>query len=170
VNNGNGPMITLSASLTLRPTRIGFLVRPDDMESLRRIFHTCTCLWGGVYNPIIPVSTTLPDAWKERHPLPDPDPVEIAKGYIDFFEPDVFVEAHDGLAQEIGLTVSDLDFGRPRLLPLDAFFTKGGPYDPDIPLGTNMFHLYKDLYEREFKFVPRRERRVVLMAADATQH
>ena len=159
-------MITLSASLTLRPTRIGFLVKPSDMESLRRIFQVCTCLWGGVYNPIIPVSTTLPDTWKERHPLPDPDPVEIAKGYIDFFEPDVFVEAQEGLAKEIDLTVGDLDFGRPRLLPLDAFFTKGGPYDPDIPLGTNIFHLYKDLYEREFKFVPRRERRVALMAAE----
>ncbi len=166
MNNGNGRMITLSASLMLRPTRIGFLVKPDDMESLRRIFQICTCLWGGVYNPIIPVSTTLPDAWKERHPLPDPDPVEIARGYIDFFEPDVFVEAQEGLAKEIDLKVGDLDFGRPRLLPLDAFFTKRGDYDPDIPLGTNMFHLYRDLYEREFKFVPRRERRVALMATD----
>jgi hypothetical protein len=159
-------MTTLSASLTLRPTRIGFLVKPDDMESLRRIFQICTCLWGGVYNPIIPVSASLPDAWKERHPLPDPDPVEIAKGYIDFFEPDVFVEAREGMAKEIGLTVGDLDYDQPRLLPLDAFFVKGGQYDPDIPLGTNIFHVYKDLYEREFKFVPRHERRVAQMAAD----
>jgi hypothetical protein len=166
VNSGNGKMTTLSASLTLRPTRIGFFVKPDDMESLRRIFQTCTCLWGGVYNPIIPVSANLPDAWKERHPLPDPDPVEIAKGYIDFFEPDVFVEAQEGLAKEIGLTVGDLDYDHPRLLSLDAFFTKGGPYDPDIPLGTSIFHLYRDLYEREFKFVPRHERRVALMAAE----
>ncbi|WP_348262660.1 hypothetical protein P8935_23075 [Telmatobacter sp. DSM 110680] len=136
------------------------------MKSLRRIFQTCTCLWGGAYNPIIPVSATLPDAWRERHPLPNPDPVEIAKGYIDFFEPDVFVEAQEGLAREIGLTVGDLDFDSPRLVSLDAFFTKGDRFDPDVPLGTNIFHLYEDLYEREFKFVSRHERRVALMTTE----
>ena len=160
-------MTTLSASLTLRPTRIGFLVRPDDSTSLRRIFQVCTCLWGGVYCPIIPVSATLPEAWKERHGLRNPDPIDIANGYVRFFEPDVFVEAEDGLAKQLGLAIEDLqDYGHPRLLNLDAFFTKPGPYDPDVPFGTSIFGVYKDLYEREFKFVPRHERRVALMAGD----
>ena len=161
-------MTTLSASLTLRPTRIGFLVRPDDSTSLRRIFQVCTCLWGGVHCPIIPVSATLPEAWKERHGLRNPDPIDIANGYVRFFEPDVFVEAEDGLAKQLGLAIEDLqDYGHPRLLNLDAFFTKPGPYDPDVPFGTSIFGVYKDLYEREFKFVPRHERRVALMAATA---
>ena len=160
-------MTTLSASLTLRPTRIGFLVRPDDSTSLRRIFQVCTCLWGGVHCPIIPVSATLPEAWKERHGLRNPDPIDIANGYVRFFEPDVFVEAEDGLAKQLGLAIEDLqDYGHPRLLNLDAFFTKPGPYDPDVPFGTSIFGVYKDLYEREFKFVPRHERRVALMAGD----
>ena len=31
-----------------------------------------------------------------------------------------------------------------------SFFTKPGPYDPDVPFGTSIFGVYKDLYEREF--------------------
>jgi hypothetical protein len=48
-------MSDLSAEIQLRPTRIGFLVHPADLASVRRIMRACTCLWGGVYNPIIPV-------------------------------------------------------------------------------------------------------------------
>lgn len=103
--------------MILRPTRIGFLVKPDDSASLRRIFQVCTCLWGGIYSPIIPVSATLPDAWKERHGRRDPHPIDIANGYMRFFEPDVFVEAEDGLAKQLGLAIGDLqDYGHPRLL------------------------------------------------------
>jgi hypothetical protein len=159
-------MITLSASLILRPTRIGFLVKPDDGASLRRIFQVCTCLWGGVYSPVIPVSVTLPDAWKERHGLRDPDPIDIATGYVRFFEPDVFVEAEEGLGKQIGVDIGDLGYGHPRLVNLDAFLTNPGPYDPDVPFGTSIFGVYKDLYEREFKFLPRHERRVAWMTGD----
>lgn len=59
-------MTTLSASLRLRPTRIGFLVDPSDAEALRRVFQVCTGLWGGTYNPIIPVCSTIPDCWRDR--------------------------------------------------------------------------------------------------------
>ena len=68
--------------------------------------------------------------------------------------------------RRLALPSAIFDYGHPRLLNLDAFFTKPGPYDPDIPFGTNIFHVYRDLYEREFKFVPRHERRVALMAGD----
>src|SRR5271165_2997012 len=114
-------MTTLSASLRLRPTRIGFLVDPADADALRRVFQVCTSLWGGAYNPIIPVCSTIPDCWRD-HPSPDPSPMELAKGYINFFEPDVFVEASTGLADAIGLATTKLDFLHPRVVPLDAFF------------------------------------------------
>ena len=160
-------MITLSASLVLRPTRIGFLVEPHDSASLRRIFQTCTCLWDGVFNPIIPACNTLPDAWKDHHPALDPSPKDLAKGYVDFFEPDVLVEAQQGLATAVGITVADLDFGHPRVVALDTFFNAGDRRDSDVPFGTNVFYIYKDLYEREFKFVPRQERRVAILAGDS---
>jgi len=159
-------MITLSASLFLRPTRIGFIVEPHDAASLRRIFQICSCLWGGVYNPIIPACSVLPDEWKDRHPVLDPTPNDLANGYVDFFEPDVLVEAQQGLAASVGIAVSDLHFGHPRIVTLDSFFETSDQRDFDLPFGTDVFYLYKDLYEREFKFVPRHERRVAILAND----
>jgi hypothetical protein len=99
-------MTSVSASLRLRPTRIGFLVDPADADSLRRVFQVCTCLWGGAYNPIIPVCSSIPDCWRDD-PFLDPSPTELANGYINFFEPDVFVEAREGLADAIGLPRTD---------------------------------------------------------------
>jgi len=161
-------MNTLSASLNLRPTRIGFLVDPTNAPSVRKVFQACTCLWGGVYNPIIPVSKALPDAWRDRHLALDPTPQDLAKGYIRFFEPDVFVEAEQGVAAAIGMDSEDLDFGRPRVLQLDAFFTTEDPYQRDIPFGTDIFHVYEELYEREFKFVSRHARRVAIFETEAS--
>ena len=160
-------MVSLSGSLRLRPTRVGFLVDPHDMESLRRIFQICTCSWGGVFNTIIPICTTIPDAWAD-YPFPDPSPADLARGYIEFFEPDVFVEARPGLAAQLGLSWPDLDFGHPRMVSLDSYFTKDDHFPFSLPFGTDIFDIYKAMYEREFKFVSRHERRVALFEADPT--
>lgn len=53
-------MSELSAEIQLRPTRIGFLVRPNDLASVRKVMRASVCLWGGIYNPIIPVFDTGP--------------------------------------------------------------------------------------------------------------
>src|ERR1039458_2706898 len=160
-------MITLSASLALRPTRIGFLVEPHDLASLRRIFQVCTCLWGGALNPVIPVCAALPDAWRSRRPVLDPSPRDLAGGYVDFFEPDVFVEAQPGLAAGAGIAVADLDYDHPRVVALDKFFDARDEWNSDVPFGTDVFYVYKGLYEREFKFVPRHEHRVAILASAA---
>jgi hypothetical protein len=47
-------------------------------------------------------------------------------------------------------------------MPLDAFFKPNPDSDSRTPFGLNIFDLYKDLYEREFKFVPRHDRHVAL--------
>jgi hypothetical protein len=159
-------MTTLSASLRLRPTRIGFLVDPNDTDSLRRIFQVCTCSWGGVFNPIIPVCSIIPDVWTDP-PFPAISPVELAKGYLDFFEPDVFVEARPGIAEQIGLDRTDLGLGRPRIIPLDRYFTTDNQFPFDVPFGMDSFHIYKSMYDREFKFVSRHEQRVALFEGDS---
>jgi hypothetical protein len=79
-------MTTLSGSLRLRPTRIGFLVDPTDLESLRRIFQVCTCLWGGTFNPIIPVCRVIPEVWTDA-PFLAPTTAELAKGHTAPFSP-----------------------------------------------------------------------------------
>ncbi len=157
-------MTTISASVRLRPTRIGFLVRPDDMLAVRHVMQICTCLWGGVYNPIIPVCTSLPNAWRDP-PLPDLSGPQLANGYIKFFEPDVFVETQPGLMEELGLQQGQLEYGEPRTIPISVFSERGADSQPH-PYGTGIIHVYRKLYEQEFRFVSRDGDRVASMSTN----
>jgi hypothetical protein len=115
---------------------------------------------GGIYNPIIPVCATLPDAWRDPHFREITGP-QLARGYTKFFEPDVFVETQDGLAAEVGLADGQLEYGEPRTIPISAFSDP----DPDRmprPFGTSILHVYRRLYEREFRFVSRDGDRVAV--------
>ena len=59
-------MMDLSANIRLRPTRIGYLVRPSDRKSVRKVMRVNACLWGGMYNPIIPIFRNTPKEWQEE--------------------------------------------------------------------------------------------------------
>jgi hypothetical protein len=113
-------MNNLYGDLRCRPTRIGFLVPTTNYDAVRSAMQICTCLWGGRYNPIIPVDENVPVVW--RDPIADKlDGIHLAKGYVDFFEPDIFAESEPGLAQKIGLQPTEIDFGLSRIVPLAAF-------------------------------------------------
>lgn len=49
-------MNTINLSVMYRPVKIGFLVEYGDIDSLVRTVGMNNLLWGGIYNPIIPVS------------------------------------------------------------------------------------------------------------------
>ena len=90
-------MNNIRVDIRLRPIRFGFLVRPDDQENVLEIFRINTCLWGGIFNPIIPFFESVP-SWGEREDFRFETPKQIIDGYLDFFEPDFLVEAEEGLA------------------------------------------------------------------------
>jgi len=62
----------------------------------------CSAVWGGIYNPIIPVFSRPPKIWASE-PIDRVRGLGVAKGYIRFFEPDVYVEAEKGLLELVGL-------------------------------------------------------------------
>lgn len=142
----------LRARIRLRPTRIGFLVRPSDKKSLRKIMRVNACLWGGLYNPIIPIFTKTPKEWKEEYRLTKKGK-DVAQGYIKFFEPDVYVEAEEGLLKEIGLEAFQTGHLSKKVVLLDDFFEREyrGIYEPEF--GQSVFDLLEDAYvsERRFK-------------------
>src|SRR6516164_8038874 len=74
--------------LTLRPLKFAMLVEPRDRDALLEAIRINTFLWGGTYNPIIPIFSNTPENWSDR-PLPLPSPAEILSGYIRFFDPDI---------------------------------------------------------------------------------
>lgn len=54
-------MATTTLSVKYRPLKIGFLVRDGSVEDLVDAAGINTLLWGGIHNPIIPISSTNKD-------------------------------------------------------------------------------------------------------------
>lgn len=129
----------------LRPARIGFLVDPRDRKALAKVFEVNTCLWGGIFNPIIPLVRRVPNSW--RDPVgPPPSPRDLRRGYIDAFEPDVVVvlrEEHKALAEGLEVHLCDDVFGKQKS---DLSITR---------IGRSVHEHYRQLYHDVFRFVLR---------------
>jgi hypothetical protein len=56
-------MDTLNLRVRYRPVRVGWCVRQDNLNDVRKVLRLTHTLWGGGYNPIIPVGAQddLPD-------------------------------------------------------------------------------------------------------------
>lgn len=141
----------LRAKIRLRPTRIGFIVRPSDKKSLRKIMRVNACLWGGLYNPIIPVYTKTPKEWEDDHHF-QLKGKDVAQGYIKFFEPDVYVEAEEGLLKKIGLETFQTNHIEKKVVLLEDFFAEEyrGIYEPEF--GQSVFDILEDVYASERRF------------------
>ena len=112
-----------AGSVSLRPVRIGFLVPPDDVATVSRVARLSTCLWGGRYNPIIPFFVSGGDRWTRFYQ--GNDGLRVARGYVDFFEPDILVESAPGMAvKSRRWKDNQLTMGLPRILSR-AIFRKG---------------------------------------------
>jgi hypothetical protein len=157
---------SIYGSVALRPTRIGFLIRPNQQNysQVREIIRTCTCLWGGIFNPIIPVCSTLPAAWRQDHFVAISGK-GLADAYIRFFEPDVFVEAEPGLAKEAGIADTQR-FLSERVISLKQFIRVEGRRRPDFAFGLSVLGAYNDLYEEGFQFISRKPRKVAVFRDD----
>lgn len=144
-------MTDLSINVRLRPTRIGFLVRPSDRKSVREIMRINACLWGGRYNPIIPIFRNTPKEWREERFLHITGQ-EVAEGYIKFFEPDVYVEAKDGLLEKAGLGSLRKDRFDSPVISLEQFFDSEyrGVHVPTF--GQSVCDIIDDTYQSERRF------------------
>jgi hypothetical protein len=149
-------MSEITATIRLRPTRIGFLIRPMDMGSVRKIMRACTCVWGGAYNPIIPVYRSSPKEWKPEV-FERTRGLAIARGYANFFEPDVFVEAEEGLLEQAGLGALREQHGlHPQVSLLAEFLTPRDHRDWSEPaFGLNIMDALRKIYETEQRFQAR---------------
>ena len=162
------PVQTLRATVRLRPTRIAFLVNPSDLASVKQVMRYNTCLWGGLYNPIIPYTDTLPTAWQKPH-YSRPPGIALTKRYLPYFEPDVFVDATGRGAAHLGYDDDQIDFHQERVVPMHKLF---GAYEnrrPEPVFGRCIVDLYRDLFERLFQFQRRNPpTHVIAKGADKT--
>jgi hypothetical protein len=142
----------LNVNVRLRPVRFAFMVRPEDKASLRKIFQINTCLWGGVYNPIIPFFNRVP-TWWDRQGLKFYSARQIINGYLDYFEPDFIVEATRGVANGFGV---DAD----RILQLADILPRTDERD-ERGYGQTVLDLYRKLYREKFQFVRRHKHHII---------
>jgi hypothetical protein len=151
-------MPDIHLDLRLRPLRVGLLVRPNDRKSILTFMRACTCVWGGMYNPIIPIFKTCPREWK-LEPHEPYKASDITKGYIRFFEPDVYVEAQTGLLEEAGLgTLREEHTFEPRVIGLDQFVAPQKDRDwAETLFGVDIVDVIFDLYQSEGRFQRRHE-------------
>ena len=94
-------MNNIRVDIRLRPIRFGFLVRPTDDAKILEILRLNTCLWGGMFNPIIPYFESVP-SWMGEEGFRFESAKHMINDYLDFFEPDFLVEAEEGLADGFG--------------------------------------------------------------------
>ena len=58
--------------IKLRPLKLAFLVRPVESKALAAAIETASFLWGGAYNPIVPIYDRLPKTWgRDRKHAPN---------------------------------------------------------------------------------------------------
>lgn len=67
-----------NVNLTLRPPVFGFLMDPAEHAGIRQAMELSSFLWGGTFNPIVPVFRHAPKAWRDR--FDHPTAKEIAEG------------------------------------------------------------------------------------------
>ncbi|HEC64356.1 MAG TPA: hypothetical protein ENI23_03585 [bacterium] len=148
----------------LRPIRLAFLVAKDDKKTLREVFRINTCLWGGIYNPIIPFFRRPPKNWDDRR-FRRPSASSILKGYIDAFDPDYIVVKDKKM-------LPDSLFDKERVLLFEEMLSSKDEYP--ISYGVDTTDLYRHLYDKEFKFerrhpikvfMPKPSRETILLSA-----
>src|SRR5262249_54460234 len=94
----------------VRPIRLALLVDPGNESQIREAIRLSSSLWGGVYFPIVPLYKRMPATWRDA-PFKAPLATQVTLGYINAFDPDVFVQ----YAKEVAAYISE--FGRKVIKP-----------------------------------------------------
>lgn len=132
----------LHTNITLKPLRFAFLVPATDRQAMLDAIETCTLLWGGVWNPIVPIYKRSPQ-WTSRPHQPRPTTEQWLAGHLEFFEPDVVVLAA-GVDKPTG-------YGREDLITLKELHESALRGEPRY--GLSVHHLYQELFRKRFRFV-----------------
>ena len=102
-------------------------------------------LWGGDYFPIIQLHKRMLMTWREK-PLKIPSAKGVILGYIEAFDPDVFVQFSKSIPQyisEIGIKV---------IKPDDIWKNLDEERNLSPRFGIGLFEILNEVFEENFKF------------------
>jgi DNA-directed RNA polymerase subunit RPC12/RpoP len=124
---------TLSVTVRYRPVRIGWYVRTGDFEALREALRFTFTMWGGHYNPVIPV-----------------DDIEFASSLVRLFRVDVIwpMSKDEGVKKFIDQFphLPNPFFDEELFVPYG-----NGERGPQL---VDIYHPIRRLYEEQFKNNP----------------
>lgn len=105
-------MPAINVRLAYRPVRVGFLVRAGVLDDIRLAARLATLVWGGAYDPLLPVADT-----------------EQAARLVELFHPDVLYPV---VADEL---LDEVVAAHPHLsVPHSLEFFRGfAPHDDELP-------------------------------------
>jgi len=136
-------MGNVDLTLTVRPIKLAFLVELSDIRALHSAIQINSFLWGGAYNPIVPVFERKPRNWEPSFPsrLKSSD---ILLGYLDAYDPDFVVPVGNCAKLK-------WDLGHRNLVQLEDVYA---PLKEDfVPAyGIGLFETLDYIYKEEFKF------------------
>jgi hypothetical protein len=153
-------MATELASIRVRPLRFGFVVDPKAGNILRKVLQVNTCLWGGVYNYIIPAFKKTPVRYRERY-LATPSAKNLINGLVEAFQPDFLVETTPGISKGIA-------FESGRIISLDALMATDDRGRRSY--GIDLRSICVALYDESFRFVQRHAPKVLLPRAPSRRY
>ena len=84
-------MATSEISIKLRPIKLAFLVDMKDTNAVLEAIKINTFLWGGRFNPIIPVFSRTSKIWQKRT-FGNKSAKDIIAGYVNAYDPDFIVQ------------------------------------------------------------------------------
>lgn len=134
-------MATTVMSVKYRPIKVGFLVRDKNVEDLVKAAGINTLLWGGIYNPIIPVSE---------------DNIDFCNQLLKLFSVDVlFAVSH---TPEINKFINDNLFLRDSGYHDENIFYKDWNTKKYVLRYLDSINIVEYYYERDFKNKPKKHK------------
>jgi len=138
-------MDTLSVNVRYRPLRIGWCIRSNDFTALREAWRLSSTMWGGLYNPIIPV-----------------DDLDYARALVELFRVDLLWPASDDAA--VKSFIESFPHLPNPLFHGQLFVAHGNGSKSAAVL--DIYHPIRRFYDEHFKNNPTPEVKVVLYEWD----
>lgn len=132
-------MATVTVQRWARPTRLAFIIDHRSTTEFLQVFQINTVLWGGMFNLVVPTAARTPRVWQSKSSARD-----IARGYIDAFNPDFVVTGSGIDATAYGVETD-------RIVSLVSLLSVDGLRE----CGMDVMPIYHWRYAREFQFIQR---------------
>ncbi len=138
-------MINGTVNITQRPIKLAFLVDITDKNAVLEAIRVNSFLWGGAFNPIIPVYDRKPKILSNDFFFKREKNENVIKGYLNAYDPDFVVQLGKCAGKNIDIG------GREKITVNDIL--SGLSDDGTIGYGIGLDEVLGYFYSKELKFV-----------------